>query len=219
MVTNHPTSVVVVDDHRFMRELISRKLDGHEGRFKVVAEGGDVRTAVEACKRCKPHLIILDINLPDGSGIEAVSKIKNNCPSVRVLLCTAYVADDRVVEALRSGADGFVEKTNSWAEFIEAVERVSRGERYFYAKAVEETPSTSPVGRHKIALTKVGTLSGRELEVLKLVANGRSSKEVASALGVSVGTINVHRANLMKKLGTNNIATLVTFAFRVGLVG
>ena len=218
MTSNRRTNVVVVDDHRFMRELISRKLDGHEGRFKVVAEGGDIRTAVEACKRCKPHLVILDINLPDGSGIDAVSKIKHNCPTVRVLLCTAYVADDRVVEALRSGADGFVEKTNSWAEFIEAVDRVSRGERYFYAKAVDETLPAGPAVRYKSAMTKVGTLSNRELEVLKLVANGRSSKEVASALGVSVGTINVHRANLMKKLGTNNIATLVTFAFRVGLV-
>src|SRR5205814_2081078 len=135
------------------------------------AEGGDVRTAVEACKKCKPHLIILDINLPDGSGIDAVPRIKSNCPRVRVLLCTAYVADDRVLEALRSGADGFVEKTNSWAEFIEAVERVSRGERYFYAKAADEILPASPAGRRKTAMTKVGTLSGRELEVLKLVAH------------------------------------------------
>src|SRR3954447_8360898 len=128
-----PTSVVVIDDHRFMRELMSRKLDGHAGRFRVVAEGGDIRSAMEVCRQHRPHLIILDINLPDGCAIEAVGPIKENCPTSRVLLCTAYVSDERVIDALRSGADGFVEKTNSWAEFIEAVERVSRGERFFHA--------------------------------------------------------------------------------------
>ncbi len=213
-----PTQVVVVDEQRFMRELISRKLDGYDGRFKVVAERGDIRTAVQACEKFKPHLIVLDINLPDGCGIDAVDKIKEKCPGCRVLLCTAYVSDERVVDALRSGADGFVEKTNSWAEFVEAVERVSRGERYFATQAVAESLPGSRALRQETALAKIATLSDREREVLKLVANGSSSKIAAASLGVSAGTINVHRANLMKKLGTRNIATVVAFAFHAGLI-
>jgi two-component system response regulator NreC len=212
-------NLVVVDDHRFMRELICRKLDGHDdGAFKVVAEGADVRSAVQACEEFKPHVVILDINLPDGSGISAVAEIKLKSPASRVLLCTAYVSDERVVEALRSGADGFVEKTNSWAEFVDAVERVSRGERYFSTKAMPATPSGAKALRHETALRTLATLSAREREVLRHIASGSSSKMTAEALGVSVGTINVHRANLMKKLGTNNIATVVAFAFHAHLM-
>lgn len=214
-----PTNVVVIDDDRFMRDLISRKLDSHHGQFKVVAEGGDVRTALNACAEFKPRLIILDINLPDRCGISAVSEIKERCPTSRVLLCTAYVSEGRVVDALRSGADGFVEKTNTWAEFVDAVERVSRGERYFYAQAVlADSAAAAHAIRHETALARIGTLSEREREVLKLVANGSSSKDIASALGVSVGTVTVHRANLMKKLGTHNIAAVVAFAFHAHLI-
>ena len=214
-----PARLVVIDDHRFMRELISRKLDGHDGgRFVVIAEGGDVRSAVAACEQFQPDLLILDINLPDGSGIEAVAEVRRKSPGCRVLLCTAYVSDERVVDALRSGADGFVEKTNSWAEFIEAVERVSRGERYFSAHATPDTAAASRAVRHEAALAKIATISDRESEVLKLAASGSSSKDIAAALGVCVGTVNVHRANLMKKLGTHNTAGLVAFAFQARLI-
>ncbi|MFN2476359.1 MAG: response regulator [Chthoniobacterales bacterium] len=213
------TNIVVIDGHVFMRELISRKLHGHDnGRFQVAAEGGDVRSAVDACEKLQPHLIILDVNLPDGSGISAVTEIKQKCPGSRVLLCTAYVSEERVIDALRSGADRFVEKTNSWAEFVEAVERVSRGERYFSTQSVADTPATARALRHDVAIAKVATLSAREREVLQHIATGSSSKAIALALGVSVGTINVHRSNLMKKLGTTNIAAVVAFAFHAGLI-
>lgn len=200
-----------------MRELISRKLDGHNG-FKVVAEGPDVESALQACEKFKPHLIILDINLPDGSGIQAVAELKKKCGASRILLCTAHVTDDAVVNALRSGADGFVEKTNSWAEFLEGVERVSRGERYFYARTATDAVAGARAARRDLAFGKNATLSAREREVLKLVAEGHSSKEIAQALGISVGTIDVHRVNVMKKIEVRNIAGLVTFAFHIGLI-
>lgn len=212
------TSVVVIDDHRFMRELIIRKLDGHEGRFKVVAEGGDVQSAFQLCEKFQPQLIILDINLPDGSGIKAVGELKQKCPASRVLLCTAYVSDDGVVDALRSGADGFVEKTNSWAEFVEAVERVSRGERYFYTQTATDATAGARAARRHLEFDRNATLSERERGILKLVAEGHSSKEIAQELGISVGTVDVHRVNLMTKIEVKNIAGLVTFAFRIGLI-
>jgi RNA polymerase sigma factor (sigma-70 family) len=135
-----------------------------------------------------------------------------------VLLCTAHVSDDRVIDALRSRADGFVEKTNSWAEFVEAVERVSRGERFFHAAKMMDAAAGSRVAQRDTRLKQEATLSPREKEVLKLVAEGKSSKEVAQRLGVSVGTVDVHRANLMKKLGLKNTAGLVAFAFHIGLL-
>lgn len=129
-----PIRIIVVDDHRFMRELISAMLARQSGRYRVVAERGNAITAIEACKELKPDLLILDINLPDLSGIDAVPQIKQHTPQTRILLCTAFVTDDRVVDALRSGADGFVEKTNTWNDFIEAIDRVSKGEHYFRAE-------------------------------------------------------------------------------------
>ena len=202
-----------------MRDLISRKLDGYEGRFKVVAEGGDIRGALDACRTHKPDLMLLDVRLPDGSGIDAVPQIKENCPQTRVLLCTAYVSDDTVIDSLRSGADGFVEKTNTWGDFLEAVERVSRGERYFSTSTTLDTATVAARdARRHACFVKAGKLSSRERQVLKLVAEGESSKEIAQHLGISVGTVDVHRANLLKKLGLKNVAGLVTFAFRTGLV-
>ena len=138
-----PISIVVVDDHRFMRELISAMLARQEGRYKVVAEKGDAATAIAACKELAPDLLILDINLPDVSGIDAVPQIRKHAPRTRILLCTAFVTDDRVVEALRSGADGFVEKTNTWDDFIEAVQRVSGGEHFFRSQS---TPALADSG-------------------------------------------------------------------------
>lgn len=212
-----PIHVMVVDDHPFMRELICRQLDGHKGQFKVVAQVGDIKTAYKACKKFQPHLIILDINLPDGNGIRAVGELKQTCGACRILLCTAQISDDRVVDALRSGADGFVEKTNSWAEFMEGVERVSSGERYFYVKTATDAAAAARAERHS-RIIRDATLSAREREVLRLVAEGLTSKEIGETLGISASTVDVHRVNLMKKIHVRNIAGLVTFAFRMGLI-
>lgn len=132
---SEPVRIVVVDDHRFMRELISAMLARQSGRYNVVAEHGDARTAIRACEELEADLLILDINLPDLSGIEAVPKIKKLAANTRILLCTAFVTDERVIDALRCGADGFVEKTNTWNDFVEAIEHVSNGEHYFRAQS------------------------------------------------------------------------------------
>jgi DNA-binding NarL/FixJ family response regulator len=213
-----PITIAVVDDHRFMRQLITGMLARQKGRYKVVAECEDVKTALVACRELTPDLLILDINLPGDSGIEAVAAVKQVSPQTRILLCTAFVTDERILEALRSGTHGFVEKTNSWEDFVEAIQRVAAGEHFFCARSSaalahfsQNPPPESPA--------PAAGLSPREKEVLKLVAHGSSSKEVAQKLGISVGTIDVHRANLMKKLRVKNIAGLVIHAFTAGLIG
>jgi DNA-binding NarL/FixJ family response regulator len=213
-----PISIIIVDDHRFMREVISAMLARQAGRYNVVAEKADAATAIDACKELAPDLLILDINLPDLSGIDAVREVKKVAPGTRILLCTAYVSDERVVGALRSGAHGFVEKTNTWDDFIEAIERVSRGEHFFSSHTRTEVSDASAAQRNNVLLPPPAALSSRENEVLLLVARGYSSKEVAGKLGISVGTVDVHRANLMKKLHTRNVAGLVAYAFHTGLL-
>lgn len=213
-----PVSIVVVDDHRFMRELISAMLGRQDGRYKVVADGGDAKSAIAACAKLRPDLLILDINLPDESGIDAVSKLRKVSPDTKILLCTAYVTDDRVLDALRSGAHGFVEKTNSWNDFVDAVERVARGEHYFCARSSGALGDASSAVQRELAPASTVALSSREKEVLTCIAHGSTSKEIAQKLGVGVGTVDTHRANLMKKLHIRNVAGLVVFAFRAGLI-
>jgi DNA-binding NarL/FixJ family response regulator len=214
----HPIRIVVVDDHRFMREMISRMLSRQPERYDVVAEAADGTTAVKACQQHTPDLLILDINLPDISGIEAVPQIRRVSPDTRILLCTALVSDERVIDALRSGAHGFVEKTKSWDDFVDAVERVRRGEQYFSSTSSGSfEPGGNAKGSQDQASLRV-PLSQREREVLTLIAHGSTSKEIAVKLGVSFGTVDTHRTNLMRKLKIRNIAGLVVYAFRAGLI-
>ena len=178
----------------------------------MIAEAGDAATGIAACARLKPDLLVLDVNLPDQSGIDAVPQILRLSPATRILLCTAYVSEHCAANARQSGAHGFVEKTNTWDDFIRAVERVSRGEHYFVSAA--RSGSDVP---HSLQAT-VHTLTAREKEILKLMADRGSSKEIASRLGISVATVEKHRTNLMAKLGVRNVAGLVSFAFHTGVV-
>ncbi len=213
-----PISIVVVDDHRFMRELISAMLARQEGRYKVVAEKGDAATAIAACKEHAPDLLILDINLPDFSGIEAVPHIRKHAPMTRILLCTAFVTDDRVIEALRCGADGFVEKTNTWDDFIEAVQHVSRGDHFFRSRGAQASLGSGAADDASRRGPGAIRLSPREKEILILIAEGASSKEIAGKLHIGVGTVETHRASLLSKLKVRNVAGLVGYAFRSGLI-
>lgn len=212
-----PVRTVVVDDHVFMRELIGARLSREHSRYQVLAEVGDAAAAVAACQRFSPDLLILDINLPDQSGIDAVPEVKRVSPSTSVLLCTAYATDDRIADAMRSGAEGFVEKTNTWDDFINAVNCVSGGERYFRSSS----PKLRPVSDQPRSPTPVAPkpqLSEREREVLALIAEGSTSKEIASKLSISLQTVETHRSNLLTKLRVRNMAGMVIHAVHMGLV-
>jgi len=212
-----PVRTVVVDDHVFMRELIGARLARENSRFKVLAEVGDAAAAVAACRRFSPDLLILDINLPDQSGIDAVAELKRVSPETSILLCTAYATDDRIADAMKSGAEGFVEKTNTWDEFINAVNSVSGGERYFRSSSPKLRPATEATGQRAPKETKP-QLSEREREVLSLIAEGCTSKEIAGKLFISPQTVETHRSNLMTKLKVRNMAGMVVYAVRLGLV-
>ena len=213
-----PMRIVVVDDHRFMRDLMTSTLNRQEANYSVVASVGTAAEAIEACKEFSPDLMILDINLPDQSGIDVVPAIKSVCPETHVLLCTAFPTEDRLGDAFRAGAKGFVEKTNSWDDFLHAVDRVGRGEQYFCS----QSSGIKPFSRETLEQRKrryIGApLSPREHEVIRLIALGSTSKEIASRLFISVATVETHRTNLMSKLGVRNVAGLVLYAFQYGLL-
>ncbi len=212
-----PLSIVVVDDHVFMRELIVATLNRQANRYLVLDAVGTAAAALSACEKLVPDLLILDIHLPDQDGIDLVPDIARVSPATHVLLCTAFPTPDRLVDALRAGAKGFVEKTNTWDDFLGAVDRVGRGEQYFSSKS----SGVAPLPRAALAQPArrySGALSPREEEVLRLIALGSTSKEIATQLFISVATVETHRANLMSKLSVRNVAGLVLYAFQHGLV-
>jgi DNA-binding NarL/FixJ family response regulator len=213
-----PLSIVVVDDHRFMRELICAMFSRHGERYALHAAVGTARDAISACKKFQPDLLILDINLPDQNGIQAVPAIKRVSPDTHVLLCTAFPTEDRILDALRAGAKGFVEKTNTWDEFLVAVDRVGRGEQYFSSSSAGVLPPRHTTSGHVQSKTARAPLSPREQEVIRLIAAGSTTKEIASKLFISAATVETHRTNLMSKLGMKNVAGLVLYAVQNGLV-
>ena len=200
--------VAVVDDHVFMRDLIARELSRSEKNYEVIAAVGTAADAVAVSLRLAPDLLVLDINLPDRTGIAAVPDIRRASPSTKILLCTAYPTEDWIGEASSCGADGFVEKTTSWDDFLVAVDRVCNGQRYFCSGGVPRRPNG---GKPEVEL------SPREREILKLIAGGMTTKEIAARLFISVPTVETHRARLLAKTGTRNVAGLVRFAMDSGL--
>jgi len=213
--TASPIRVVIVDDHIFIRDLMSARLGRQPARYVVLASVGTAAAGIEVCAEFRPDLLILDINLPDRSGMEIVPEIKRVSPRTHVLLCTAFPTTDRLIEALQSGAKGFVEKTNTWDDFLGAVDRVGRGEQYFSSKS----SGVMPLSRAALAQRKKGysgPLSPREQEVIRLIAQGSTSKEIANKLFISAATVETHRTNLMGKLGVRNVAGLVLYAFQHG---
>jgi DNA-binding NarL/FixJ family response regulator len=200
--------IAVVDDHAFMRDLIARELTRNDKRYDVVAAVGTAADAVAVCRRLLPDLLVLDIHLPDRTGVAAVPDIRRASPGTRILLCTAFPKEDWLEKATTSGADGFVEKTNTSDDFLLAVDRVSRGQRYFCSGGA---PGRSDDRSGEPRLTR------REREILKMIAAGLMTKEIAARLFISIPTVETHRSNLMMKTGARNVAGLVRFAIKAGL--
>ena len=215
-VTRDSVRLVLVDDHAFMRDLIARTLVQQRTRYVVLAAVGTAAEAIAACRKLKPDLLILDINLPDQNGIDALPELRRVAPATRILLCTGFPTDDRIAHLAGTGAHGFVEKTNTWDEFLQAVEHVSHGELYFCSHSAGIAPESRGLHTTEGAL-RSPPLTARETEIIILIAQGFTSKEIAAKLTISVATVETHRTNLMIKLGVRNVAGLAAYAFAAGL--
>jgi len=219
---SHPTKVYLVDDQTMIRAAF-KSLLAKDPRFQVLGDCGDARRAAQAIGTLKPDVVLLDVSMPGLSGIDAIPLIRKEHPRVKVIMLTHHEGESFVEQALRAGADGYLSKDSDPAELALAIESVGRDEMFLSPKVagvlVHRTrrghvPDTTAIGQSRIE-----SLTPREREVFQLLALGRSNKEVAKTLSMSVGTAKKHRENLQRKLDCHSAAELALLAIREGLIG
>ncbi len=210
------TTILLADDHRLVREGLKALLESRDD-FAVVGEACDGAEAVSLASQKHPDVVIMDITMPKLSGIDAARQISQNDPEAKVLVLSMHESPSYVEEVLRAGAAGYVLKNSAATDLIAAVDAIRSGDSYLSPSVTQQVVDAlaRPGDRGSSA---VSALTEREREVLKLIADGLSSKEIAEQLGVSLKTIESHRANLMDKLDIHKVSGLVRFAIRAGLV-
>lgn len=185
--------------------------------MRVVSEAGDAEGALEMIEQYRPHVVLMDIALPGMNGLAAAARITEQFPEVRVIILSMHVNDLYVSQALQAGALGYILKNASFAELEEAVRTVARGEAYL-SPPVSKHLAMDYIRRARGEPSSLEQLTPRQREVLKLIAEGRTTQQMADMLNVSVKTVESHRAQLMERLDIYDIAGLVRYAIHMGLV-
>ena len=207
--------LVIADDHELVRQGLRGVLAARP-EWVICGEAGDGRQAVEQCREHKPHVAILDISMPELNGLEAARQIRKLSPATEVLILTMHDAEDLVNDLLSAGARGFILKTDTSRLLVTAIESLAAHKPFFTGKVSalvldrflhprEAEPAPAAGGRR---------VTAREREIIQLLAEGRTSKEAAVHLGLSVKTIDAHRANIMHKLDIHSVTELVRYAVR-----
>ena len=210
--------VLIVDDHTLLRAGL-RALLAQDPSIEIVGEAADGRDAIRAVGQLSPHLVLMDLTMPGMNGIEAVTEIKRRYPEVRVLVMTLHTSEDFIHASLRAGADGYILKDATHDELRVAIRSVLLGKTYLSMDVSGKVVSGYLGGGKSASGSSVfDTLTHREREILKLVAEGRPNKGIAEFLNLSVKTVEKHRSNLMSKLDVHNAAGLTAFAIEKGLL-
>ncbi|MEP6506660.1 MAG: response regulator transcription factor [Gemmatimonadales bacterium] len=209
--------ILIVDDHSVVRRGVRALLESQDG-WEVCGEADNGREAIEKVAELKPDLVVLDVSLPGLNGLEATPQILKASPNTEVLVLTMHHSEELVRQVLRSGAKGYVLKSDADHSLVEAIESV-RQHKPFVTNAVTEFALDSYLrgDSGEIEVPKVPT-TPRERQIIQLVAESRSSKEVAATLGISVKTVESHRTNIMRKLRLRSVSDLVRYAIRNGIV-
>jgi two-component system response regulator NreC len=207
-----PTRVLLADDHSLIRQALRALLE--KQGFHVVAEASDGQEALRSVEKTQPDVAILDISMPILNGVDAARELVKSSAKTRVILLTQHNEDQYVTEALRAGVRGYVLKSQAAEGLVHAIQEVCRGSVYLSPKI------SGAVIDAYLSKTYISPdpLSGRERQVLQLVGEGKSTKDIAVHLGISVKTSESHRARLMKKLDIHETASLVRYAIRHGLI-
>jgi DNA-binding NarL/FixJ family response regulator len=203
--------VLVVEDHRMFAEALSAMLASQEG-IEVVGRAASVADGVTAARRLRPTVVLMDYRLPDGDGSEAARAIRGDNPQVRVLLLTATAEEALVREALRSGCSGIVTKGRSMSDLVRAVRAAANGETVISPKALERVVNAADFDE------TLALLSGRQVEILRLTAEGLETAEIAARLGLSVVTVRNHLQGCIRKLGVHSKTQAVSAAIRKGII-
>lgn len=212
-----PTRILLADDHALVRRGVRLILDS-EPDLTVVAEAGDGAEAVEQARKHPVDLAVLDVAMPRMTGLQAARELSRAHPGLRILILTMYDNEQYFFEALKAGASGYVLKSVADRDLVEACRAAMRGEPFLYPGAVTALIRTYLEHVHRGGEVPERVLTVREEEVLKLVAEGHSSKEIAQTLVISVKTVERHRANILQKLGLRDRLALTRYAIRAGLV-
>ncbi|HLY63264.1 MAG TPA: response regulator transcription factor [Terriglobia bacterium] len=220
MVLDMPLRILLADDHEIVRRGLRAVLEAEPG-WEVTGEAANGLEAVEKAERDKPDVVLMDISMPELNGLEAARRIRRNLPAVEVLFLTMHESEQMIREAIDAGGRGFLLKADAGYELVPAVKTVTRHKHFFSPKIRamgfssahgESLPNACEPRAHS------GKLTSREREVVQLLAEGKSTKQVATSLRITLKTAATHRTNILRKLGLHSIAEIVRYAIRNGIV-
>jgi DNA-binding NarL/FixJ family response regulator len=216
----HKKTILIIDDHPLFREGL-RAIIGRDNRFEVVGEAGNGREGLRLAKKLKPDLVLVDMSLPDQSGIQLTRELKNASLKTRIMIITMHSKVDYIVKAFQAGATAYVVKESAPERLIQGMDTVLEGE-YFMDSSVShkvvEKLMQFPKKEAKITNASYDTLTSREQEIMVFLAEGLSSKEIAEKLFISPKTVDNHRTNILRKLNLHSTIELIRYAARLGII-
>jgi DNA-binding NarL/FixJ family response regulator len=218
-MNNQKKKIVLAEDHTILRAGLKSLLESTQN-FEVVGEADNGRDAIRRVAELKPDLIIVDLSMPGLSGIDAIREIKDRYPEIKALVLTVHCEEEYVHSSLEAGANGYVLKDATQTELITAAERVLEGRTYLSPDITEKVVNSylQANKNNQEPATRWDSVTLRERQILKLIAEGHTNKSMANYLCISVKTVEKHRANLMKKLDLHNVSALTTYALEKGII-
>ena len=212
------TKIVIAEDHTILREGL-KALIASNPEFEIAGEAKDGAEAIRSVNDIRPDLVLMDLSMPKMSGMSAIVEIKKRVPETKILVLTIHNMEEYILEALRAGANGYVLKDADQEELLLAIRTVLEGKSFLSPGVSKKVIEGYLEGKRSVKTdTSWETLTQREREVLKLIAEGYKNKEIANLLFISAKTVEKHRANLMKKLDIHNVQSLTAFAIERGLI-
>jgi len=208
--------VLIADDHAIMREGLKALLSPND-EIEIIGEADSGRRVVEMARELRPDIVVMDVTMAEGNGVEATRRIRAENPSIQVIALSAYTQRQFVVSMLDAGASAYVIKAEASQELMRAFQSVRSGHKYLCPQVADAVSKSYLDQRGTMTMPINLVLSSREREVLQLVAEGSSSPEIAKMLNLSSKTVETHRRNIMQKLGLHTVAELVKYAIREGL--
>ncbi len=217
--SGHAIRILLVDDHAVIRQALRMLLES-QPELEVVADVENGREAVTAVEKLSPDVVLMDVVMPGLNGLEATRQIRRISPSTHVVMLSGFVDEDQLLDALRSGASGYIVKKSDVSELVLAIQTVYRGNKYFSSALSEGFDLAEVLYQAKRSDQKasVETLTAREREVLQLIAEGYTNQGIANELYISVKTVEAHKAHIMAKLHARNRTDLIRYAIRKGIV-